>query len=406
MSANTNGKTLAALFRRGGEYVGIWLDYGNGKAEITIEREAPERPIAGALLGRTEPYWNPSGEGRVIRFGPAASGLFQAGAFDIETFGEKIMAIRPLYDYKGSRVLRNMVGRKVDEALVLLERAGGFPVTYAVAFARAVEDGVSEEGVRVRRALLELERLHNHLHSVRKLAGDASQKVATMQFAAMEEKVLRAMAELTGHRYGAGAVRIGGFRLRDVSALERLGDIEREFPGLEDELEDSKTFLDRLHRTCTLSRDDVLELDSVGLAARGSGVPRDVRSFDPYYEGYRPVTEKEGDALARMLVMMDEIKHSLRIISETEIGSSEGRKDGSREGLHMGFAEGPHGDVLVLVEVRDGRVRWIGVRGASRVNYVAFCRGITGNIFTDFPFGLHSFGMNFADAGLWQGGEE
>ncbi len=399
-------KTLAAVFKRKGRHLSVWIDYGTGKAEV-VEGDVPNRPIASALLGDMRPYWKTS-EGVVMRFGPAASGLFQAGAFDIETFGEEISSIRPIYDYKGSRILSSMIGRRVEEALVLMERAGGFLVTYAVAFARAVEAETIERTADARRVLLELERLHNHLHSIGELAGDASQKVARMQFAAMEEEVLRAMAELTGHRYGAGAVRVGGFRLRDISALERLRGIEREFPELEDELEDSKTFLDRLHRTCTLKESDVLELDAVGIAAKGSGIPRDVRRFDPYYHGYRPPVEKGGDALARMLVMMEEIKSSMRTTLETDLGdltSSERGKGRSKRGLHMGVAEGPHGDVVVLVDVKDGRVRWIGVRGASRVNYIAFCRGITGGVFTDFSFGLHSFGLNFADAGLWQGGE-
>ncbi len=398
-------KALSAVFKRGSAYISVWMDYRRGKAEIVEDREIPEREISYALIGETENYWNPSGE-KKLRFGPAASGLSQAGAFDIETFGEKILAIRPVYDYKGSRILKMMAGRRVEEALAMIERAGGFPVSYAVAFARAIEKGIDDSVSNARRVLMEMERLHSHLHSIGNLAGDASQKVAKMQFAAMEEEVLRTMAELTGHRYGSGAIRIGGFRLRNPEVLERLEAIEEEFPELEDELEDSKTFLDRLHTTCTLKESDVLELDAIGLAARGSGVKRDVRIFDSYYEDYKPAVEREGDSLARMLVMMEEIKSSLEMITGAELKGERTESTAVRDGLHMGVAEAPHGDVLVLVEVKDGRVKWIGVRGASRINYIAFCRGITGNIFTDFPFGLHSFGLNFADAGLWQGGEE
>ncbi len=400
-------KVLSAVFRRKGAFLAVWLDYETGEVEIRESPELPERKIAPALTGDTTAYLTvPQGSNAVsLTFGPAAGGLGQAGAFEILTYGERIVSIRPIYSYKRRGIEERITGRPVHEALIPLERAAGnFSMAYTYAFLRAVERNPDREVWEVRKALLELERLYNHFNAIHKLAGAASQKVATMRFHALEEDILRILVRLTGHRYGFGANRPGEVNLLEPGAIERLGAVKEEFLILKDELLESKILIDRLHNTCRLSREDIIELDAVGIAARGSGVPRDVRAFDRFYS-YKPVTCEDGDALARMMVRIEEIERSFEIIEGIDVKPVKAETE-LEEGLKFGVAEAAHGDVLALVEVRDGAVRWIGLRGASRVNYITFCRGITGNIFTDFPFGLESFGLNFADAALWQGGEE
>ena len=398
---------LSAVFRRNGKYLTVWLDYDTGEALIKEAESLPDRKIAPALIGETSPYITiPPGSNAVpLVFGPASGGLGQAGAFEILTYGERIVSIRPVYGYKRRNIETRIVGRPVKEALVMLERAvGNFALAYTYAFLRAAEENPDEDIWEVRKGLLEIERIYNHFNVIHKLAGDASQKVATMHFHWLEEETLRVLNRLTGHRYGFGANLPGEVRILDGSAVEGLKRIKAEFLELREELLESKIFIDRLHNTCRLSKDDIIELDAVGIAARGSNVQRDVRAFDRFYS-YKPVTCKEGDALARLMVRMEEIERSFEIIDGIDFRAVS--SDPSfREGLNLGLAEAAHGDVLVLLELRDGRVSWIGLRGASRINYIAFSHGITGNIFTDFPFGLHSFGLNFADADLWQGGGE
>jgi Ni,Fe-hydrogenase III large subunit len=400
-------KALSAVFKRDGRYLTVWVDYETGKAEVIPTDSLPDRKIAPALIGETASYVRiPAGTNAVpLTYGPAAGGLGQAGAFELLTYGERIVAIRPVYGYKRRGIEERMLNRPIEESLVVLERAAGnFAMAYTYALLRALEENPDEEVWEVRKALLELERLYNHFNVIHKLAGAASQKVATMHFHALEEDVLRVFSRLVGHRYGFGANGPGEVRILDRNVVERVKAIKREFLGLREELLESKIFIDRLHNTCRLTREDVIELDAVGIAARGSGVPRDVRAFDRFYS-YEPVTCREGDALARMMVRMEEIERSFEIIESVDVRSV--RSDPSvREGLNLGLSEAAHGDVLALAEVEDGKVRWIGLRGASRINYIAFARGITGNIFTDFPFGLESFGLNFADADLWQGGED
>ncbi|WP_297090046.1 hypothetical protein [Thermococcus sp.] len=400
-------KALSAVFRKGGKYLTVWLDYGSGKAELELTDSLPDRKIAPALVGETGPYMKiPPGTNAVpLTFGPAAGGLGQAGAFEILTYGERIVTIRPVYGYKRRGLEKAMLNRPVEESVAVLERAAGnFAMAYTYAFLKAIEANPDEDVWEVRKALLELERLYNHFNAIHKLAEAASQKVATMHFHALEEDVLRVFSRLTGHRYGFGSNLPGQVRIVEPEAIERLKRIKEEFRSLREELLESKIFIDRLHTTCRLTREDVIELDAVGIAARGSSVPRDVRTFDRFYS-YKPVTCNDGDALARLMVRIREVEKSFEIIDGSEVRSV--RSDPSlKDGLNLGLAEAPHGDVLVLAELEGGRLRWIGLRGASRINYIAFAKGITGNIFTDFPFGLESFGPNFADADLWQGGED
>ena len=404
--------SLSAVFKRNNKYVTVRTDYNTGKNRIEEIDDVPTDKIAYALVGKTEGYLKIPKDSNADKlvFGPAAGGLAQAGAFEILTYGEKILSIRPIYGYKSKRIEKLMIGRNIGDALVFLERAAGnFSLSYTSALLKAIEGEIDDNVINNRRVLLELERLYNHFNVIHKLASDATQRVGAMHYHAMEEEILRIISKLTGHRYGFGANIPGGTRIldTDISKIrQKLSLLEKEFLVLEDTLEDSKIFLDRLHGTCRIPEETAKEYDIVGAAARASGLKRDVRMFDSFYDNYKPVIEKNGDSLDRMLVRMDEIKNSFDIIKNSTIKpSSHGTDISIRDDMYTGQVEAPHGDVLLVADIENGKVKWVGLRGASRINYIGFCIGITNNIFTDFSFGLDSFGLNFADADLWYGGD-
>ncbi len=360
-----------------------------------------DRPLFKALRGEFE--------GRrcqiEINYGPISTGLWEAGAFKVYTYGERIVGLIPDLGYKRRRIGELIIGKDVDTATVFVERiCGNFAVSYAYAFCSSFEEEIPERAAYIRVAALELERVYNHLRVMYRLASCASQKVAVSHLSALAEEILRINARLFGHRFCFGLIVPGGVS-RDLDAvflLKRIERFEEEFERVIELLLSSRIFIDRLHRTAVLSRDDVFELDTIGVPARASGVLRDVRTFDPIYTtlGFEPKLADEGDALARMTVRVEEVRNSVKMLKRIarDLPDSELIWEQSVDGFFMGRCEAPPGDLLIALDVEDGVVKWIGIRPPSIVNYLAFSRAVLGNIFTDFPFALESFGLSFSDA--------
>ena len=378
----------------------VWTDYDSGKINVK-KCDHVDRPLFKALMGEFE--------GRrcqiEIHYGPISTGLWEAGAFRIYTYGERILGVIPDLGYKRRKMEERIVGKDLDTATIFVERiCGNFAISYATAFCSSFEDEIPERAMYIRAVALELERIYNHLRVMYRLANCASQKVAVSHLSALVEDILRLNAKLFGHRFCFGLIVPGGVS-RDLNAeylLRRLKELEKEFEGITDLLLSSRIFIDRLHRTAVLDKKDVVELDTIGVPARASGVSRDVRAFDPFYSelGFEPKLAEDGDALARMMVRVEEIRSSIKMIEEISksLPDSELSWEQDANGFFFGRSEAPPGDVLIAVDVEDGIVKWIGIRPPSIVNYLAFSRAVVGNIFTDYPFALESFGLSFSDS--------
>ncbi len=409
---SVKSKALSAVFD---DFL-VMTDYESGEITVLPAEEAhlvDDRPLYKFLTGNLDELRLKCDKPAFrLHYGPLSSGIWEAGAFEVLSYGERILNVIPLCRYKRRGITERIEGKKPEQAMLEVERiCGTFSASYSTAFSMAVERiaGIEvDSGIKASRILaVELERIYNHVHSIYRVAVAASQKVAVSHLSALEEDILRLNFRLFGHRYSFGFNGIGEVRLRNLRELERLNKIEKEFSELVEELSVSKIFIDRLHNTAILSAEDILELDAIGIAAKGSGVDRDIRKFSDNYPGFKPVVRAEGDSLSRILVRIEEVKQSMDIIREieAEIGGEGSKRCAdvkekleNASGEAMAFVESPAGDLLVYVKIGEGIVKKFRVRGASSVNFLAFAKGVEGNIFTDYPFALESFGLSFADA--------
>jgi Ni,Fe-hydrogenase III large subunit len=68
------------------------------------------------------------------------------------------------------------------------------------------------------------------------------------------------------------------------------------------------------------------------------------------------------------------------------------------EGEGLGWSESPSGSVVYRVKIKDNKIDSIYISTPSVFGFAAIANSMVGNIFTDFPFAVESFGVNFADA--------
>jgi len=307
----------------------------------------------------------------------------------------------------------------VEDGVLLAERCEGVAsVAHAIAYCSAIEDiagvEVSFQAGLVRVLHAELERIANHLDSIVRHCEASGQAVAFARFTLHKERVQRLRAQLCGSRFGRGVVVpggvSGGLGLGAVETLAAIDFLEQSIDVDTRLLMSTPSFLDRLRGTGVLTTDLARRFGALGPVARGSGLMEDTR-FDRTYGAYVHLGQQlleirpDGDALARQRVRTQEITGAFSLLREVieELNtraelSDHGwrRRVGTVSGRAVGWAEAPQGEVLYLIEVRDGQLVRVKPRSASFHNMALFPIAFPKDILTDFAFIEASFGLSIA----------
>lgn len=417
----------APIGSEGGTYgsVGNWLPAARWAERELVEREGVialgldderslTRPDPDSLDRRVSGL-----DAFALPYGPIRSGIFEAIQFVIETGGEDVPRLQTRTFFKHRGLEQRFVGLDPDRGVYVAERIAGIAtVAYATAFSQAVEAVLGVEvparAQRWRAVYAELERLANHLDVIAKEAETTALYVGLARFQILKENVLRLQAALTGSRFARGVVVPGGVRFDGRVGLDELlgalDSFERELRRDRDLFLRTASMTDRLIGTGRLERALVEEYGAVGPLARGSGVSTDCRHERPYGDyrrlGLEVVTARGGDAMARVEVRFGELSESLRILRQgvDHLRRRDGGlcapmpAHGRASGSALGWTEAPQGELVVWVELVDGRLERVRVASPSLRNWALFEHAFPADVLTDFAFIEHSFGLTPAGA--------
>lgn len=355
-----------------------------------------------------------------IPVGPVHAGIIEPGHFRFSANGEAVVRLEERLGYVHKGIDSLMIGASLERAAQLAARTSGdSTVAYSIAFARAVEEALGIEAparaVWLAALMAELERVANHLGDIGAIANDASFSLLHAHCGILREQVLRTSARCFGHRLmmdrvvpGGLAVDLGaggGAALRDLVTM-----IEQRFPELVELYDNTTSLQDRTVSTGVLSQALASQYGAGGFVGRASNVSRDVRKTPGYapYTGltFEVPTRDQGDVDARVWVRIEEVKQSLRLITQLLDGlpggplridlerAAEWRKP-AVEGLAL--AEGFRGDVLAWVRLApDAKVARCHLRDPSWFQWPLLEAAIEGNIVADFPLCNKSFNCSYS----------
>ena len=366
-----------------------------------------------------EPLTGVRGDGVMeIPVGPIHAGIIEPGHFRFGGVGELVFQLEARLFYTHRGIEKAAEGAGIERVLFLAERlCGACSLSNAVAYSQAIEELAqrrpSLRARLIRSVLLELERLYNHVGDVANLCAGAALQLGVHQGGILKERLQELNAAVAGHRYLFGVACPGGVRRDlDAAAQERIrretAAIESAFRSYVDALLETESFMERLVGTGVLEHDLADELGAVGVAARASGVARDVRTSQPYAAlrpgMIRPVVRVEGDVRARMLVRVDEAFASFALVREllrelADIAPGElTRPIGALapDRWALGMVESPRGETVHWVMTgAQGEIARYRVRSAS-YNWALVPFAVAGNLLPDFPLINKSFELCYA----------
>ncbi|MCM2256388.1 MAG: NADH-quinone oxidoreductase subunit C [Vicinamibacteria bacterium] len=397
-------------------HVSLHDDWPEGAFEL--RKDFDERRVVPRVGGQYRAYRPVTGEGVFhIPVGPVHAGIIEPGHFRFGVAGEPVLylQLRLFYVHKG--IEKRFERLPWRHGLFLAESiSGDTAVGHALAWVHAIERLAGVEppprARHLRVALLELERVYNHVADVGAIATDVAFTVPASRAQAIREDLVRSHERLFGSRLLRGTIAAGGVKcdltLRSrkelMAQLARLG---RDFKDLVSLLIDSGTFTDRVDGTGVLETQVARELGVVGVAARASGLDLDLRRDQPHdaYRGLRfevPV-EEVGDVRARLMVRAREVEQSLSLLAQVLDALPDGALLSPlpdalpAEASALGWAEGWRGECLhwVRTDARGGIDR-VKVTDPSSRNWPALVRAVPGNIVPDFPVINKSFNLSYA----------
>ena len=321
-----------------------------------------------------------------LYFGPAHPG---SGNFSVKlkVDGEKIISARadPGYLHRGFEKLMEyrlpIQNAVLSDRICILE-----PLNWNLVHAEAVDElmgiEVPSRAKYIRVLMAELSRIQSHIiwygvFSIG-LGFDTGFKMAF----GYRDYILDIFELITGGRvYPAGYICPGGVR-RDIpkSAQDKiLKVLDKINEMIKLEKLENPSLRSRTEGVGVLSINDAIRLGATGPVLRASGMQTDVRKDDPYeiYDelDFEIPVRKEGDAYARYLIGIEEIKESIKIIKQVLSRLPDGDFIDPSFKKPKLSAKIPQGEVYIRNEVARGEAGIYMVSNGGNTPYRCKIRG-------------------------------
>ena len=407
---------LLGIASTAGDHRG-WLRHGGWPEDFfPLRRDVDRRAEATAGSGPYE-FLQVGGEGvHEIAVGPVHAGTIEPGHFRFSVVGEKVLRLEERLGYKHKGIAKRFEQMSLADGSRLAARiSGDSAVAYTWAYCSALEaitqTTCPERALQLRALALEHERIANHLGDLGALGNDAGFAFGLTQFSRMKEDLLRLNQSAFSARYLLDLILPGGVTV-DLSreAMERLLGhyviLQEEVASLRQIYENHAGVQDRFREAGVLSGEVAIKLDATGLAARASGIARDLRvelPWPPYDRlEVRSSTQISGDVSARVAVRFEEIFEGIRlcrVLIENLAGGPilESVPEAVSDRLGIGVIEGWRGPVAIVLEAGpQDSIRRCHFHDPSWQNWPLLEHAIHGNIVPDFPLINKSFNLSYS----------
>jgi Ni,Fe-hydrogenase III large subunit len=378
-----------------------WLDHGRWPG-----RESEQRyeflPVEGEGLHQ-------------VPVGPVHAGIIEPGHFRFSANGETVARLEQRLGYVHKGIEGLLVGADIARGARLAGRiSGDSTVAYTWAYARAIEAAlgwaVPPRALLLRAIMAELERMAHHISDVGAICNDASVIAVHAQCALQREDVLAVSQSCFGHRLMMDRIVPGGVAA-DFTAegighvrglLARLAAARAEIQRVYDSM---PSLQDRTVTTGIVSPALARQYAAGGFVGRATGRSFDARrnfTYAPYDAvAFDVITRTAGDVDARLMVRLDEIGESVRIVGQLLDRLAPGDILGTAPSLVAGegaaLVEAFRGDVFVSVRLTpDGTLARVHARDASWFQWPLLEAAIEGNIVADFPLCNKSFNCSYS----------
>jgi len=352
-----------------------------------------------------------------VAVGPIHAGIIEPGHFRFMCQGETVhhLEIQLGYQHRGIESL--FINNRLKYPVHLAESiAGDSVIAHSSAYVQAIESlcrtNISRRAQSIRAVALELERIAIHIGDLAAISNDVAYLLGNSVFGANRTLIVNTLLAICGSRYGRGLIRSGGV-VFDISPgmseemAAALKKVKRVISDMCEKMFETPTVLSRLEFTGTVDTKTAGDMGMVGIAARASGLQRDVRSDFPSgiyrYFPVHKITMDSGDVFARTYLRYVEIKQSIDYILEL-LENMQNTKSlmtplnkPARSSFTVSMTEGWRGEIVhTSITDASGNIARYKIKDPSFNNWFGLAQSVRGNGVSDFPLCNKSFDLSYA----------
>jgi Ni,Fe-hydrogenase III large subunit len=364
-----------------------------------------------------------SNELHEVGVGPIHAGVIEPGHFRFLCNGETVLHLEIQLGWQ-HRGIEETYLRKTSllQRTVLSESiAADTAVGHATAFATLIE---SMSGIQVNDRLmiertigLELERIAMHIGDLSNLCIGLAYQLGASVFGALRTPTINYSQLWCGNRFGKGLIRVGGshYPLNHslIESLKKfLNNFETRFKTMANRTFALPSVLMRIENIGAVTKTQMELIGAVGMAARMTGVARDLRKSHPFgaytlvpYEPVLGVTT--GDVWARAALRRMEIDKSIahiRLLLDALETNTESTAPPSKQSditlipdsLTVSLVEAWRGEIChSAVTDQKGQIIHYKVKDPSQHNWMALALSLRDLEISDFPINNKSYNLSY-----------
>ncbi len=370
---------------------------------------------------RTDPYpfYTIDGEGlHEVGVGPIHAGVIEPGYFRFICHGERVLhlEIKLGFQHRGLEGLMTGASTEIRRAVLAERIAGDMAAGHSIAHAQLMEAlaGLLPSPVlQAERVIaLELERVAMHIGDTAALCTDVAYQFGQVVNEALRTIIINTTQQWCGNRFGKGIIRCGGSHYPLTEEVRRfildnIREVDERYLMITREIFSNSSVLGRFEGTGRISALQAALIGAVGMAARSSGIGRDIRRSHPFqaYEiyPYDPVILVQGDVWARAMLRKEEVERSLAVITRLAGIAGEGPVPPPDYGrifrgscYAISLAEGWRGEIMHSAVTDDqGNIIHYKIKDPSFHNWMALALAVRDQEISDFPLCNKSFNLSY-----------
>ncbi len=368
-----------------------------------------------------------------VGVGPIHAGIIEPGHFRFICNGEQIMHLEIQLGYQHRGIESLMVAKKkLLERTTLAENiAGDTTVGHTTAFVNLWESLCGHETDAslhyTRTVALELERMAIHTGDMAAICADMGYQLGNAVYGRLRTPLINFFQEWCGNRLAKGLIRAGkiNYPFTEVLAerlLQVLDAYEVDFEEMTRTFFALPSALSRMEKTGVVTYNQVLEMGAVGMAARMSGLNRDIRASHPcnLYGSvieHIPIIKHHGDVYARVRIRREEIRQSMGYLRQlmhevppmlqpevaTPYSDTHIHRCSEVKNLNPGaslfvlsLVEGWRGEIChAALTDSEGNLAAYSIKDPSNHNWMALALAVRNNEISDFPICNKSFNLSY-----------
>lgn len=366
------------------------------------------------------PFYTIEGESlHEVNVGPIHAGIIEPGAFRFVCNGENVLHLEIAlgYQHRGVEQAFCSTENRLRQTLLAEGIAGDSAVSHATAYATTIEKLCGKRAstsLDVERTVaLELERMAMHIADTGALSMDVGYQLGQVACEALRTMTINTTQAWCGNRFGKGLIRPCGtnkpLTAEKVEMIRtNVKEIRRRYNEVREDIKSSPTLLSRFEECGIVPKAEMQRIGGVGMAARASGVKRDIRASHPYAAysteiAHESIVKRQGDVMSRLMIRSREVLQSADYIEQllasytpAELSRPDYEAELAAEALSFSMVEGWRGEIChVAITDNKGVIATYKVKDPSLHNWLALAIAVRGEGISDFPICNKSFNLSY-----------